>query len=231
MPCVLVYGGSGQLGCEVAKRFLEANFDVISVDLRPSDQTKYYAVIKGDGSLEDSKSVVDKIRNEWKMEVDVVICVAGGFNMQSIKDDSIFSGLDRMLSFNLRSAVSACYVAAHTLKTNGLVILTGASSALQPTPTMLGYGLSKAATHHLVASLAQEGSGLPKGSSVMAILPITLDTQQNRKDMPQANWDDWTPLDHVSELLLSWVQGHATPKNGDLIQIKTVNKKTECHKV
>ena len=36
---------------------------------------------------------------------------------------------------------------------------------------MIGYGMAKAAVHQLVASLAQDKSGLPPGSLVTAILP------------------------------------------------------------
>ena len=38
-------------------------------------------------------------------------------------------------------------------------------------PGMIGYGMAKAAVHQLVQSLASEGSGLPKGVFVTAILP------------------------------------------------------------
>jgi dihydropteridine reductase len=53
-----------------------------------------------------------------------------------------------------------------------------------------------------------------------------LDTPQNRKDMPDANYDNWTPLEHVADLLLSWSNGKERPANGTLIRIKTENKKT-----
>ena len=36
---------------------------------------------------------------------------------------------------------------------------------------MIGYGMAKAAVHQLVASLAQDNSGLPANSLVAAILP------------------------------------------------------------
>jgi hypothetical protein len=42
------------------------------------------------------------------------------------------------------------------------------------------YGMAKAAVHQLVLSLSAKGSGLPEGSSSVAILPMTLDTPNNR---------------------------------------------------
>lgn len=36
---------------------------------------------------------------------------------------------------------------------------------------MIGYGIAKAAVHQLVKSLSQPNSGLPEGSTTVAILP------------------------------------------------------------
>jgi hypothetical protein len=41
------------------------------------------------------------------LELDVVISVAGGFEMETIKDDTVFAHTDRMLAYNLKSAISA----------------------------------------------------------------------------------------------------------------------------
>lgn len=49
--------------------------------------------------------------------------------------------------------------------------------------------MAKAAVHQLTKSLAPEKSGMPDGSTVVAILPMTLDTAENRKWMPKANTD------------------------------------------
>lgn len=64
---------------------------------------------------------------------------------------------------------------------------------------MIGYGMAKAAVHQLTKSLATKGSGLPAGSVVVSILPVTLDTPMNRKWMPKADTTSWTPLTFISE--------------------------------
>jgi len=225
MPSVLVYGGSGQLGVIVVKEFKAAGYEVFSVDLRENPDADHSIAIAGDGSLNDGKKVVESVHAKGK-QLDAVICVAGGFVMSNIKDDAIFSTLDRLLSFNLKSAVSCSYVASHVLKENALLILTGATAGLSATPVMIAYGLTKSATHHLVDSLSKPEAGLPTGTTVAAILPITLDTPQNRKDMPSANFDNWTPLEDVAKILVNWSNGKDRPSNGALVQIKTENKKT-----
>lgn len=64
---------------------------------------------------------------------------------------------------------------------------------------MIGYGMAKAAVHHLIKSLALPKSGLPESATALAILPITLDTPMNRKWMPKADFGSWTPLPFVAE--------------------------------
>lgn len=44
--------------------------------------------------------------------------------------------------------------AARFIKPKGLHVLTGSAAALSPAPSMIGYGLSKTATHYIIESLA-----------------------------------------------------------------------------
>ncbi len=53
----------------------------------------------------------------------------------------------------------------------------------------------------LVKSLGKPKSGLPPGSTALALLPVTLDTPMNRKFMPDADHSSWTSLQFVAELL------------------------------
>lgn len=64
----------------------------------------------------------------------------------------------------------------------------------------------------------------------LGILPICLDTQTNRQGMPNANFDDWTPLDTVAERLLKWARNEDLPESGALIKITTKNKDTKFEK-
>lgn len=92
---------------------------------------------------------------------------------------------------------------------------------------MIGYGLAKAAVHHLTKSLSDVKSGLPSGSCVASILPVTLDTPMNRKWMPKADTSTWTPLDFVAELLVKWASGEDRPSSGALVQLITKEGKTD----
>ena len=82
---------------------------------------------------------------------------------------------------------------------DGLVVLTGALGAMDETPDMISYGLAKAAVHHLVISYPD---GLPNGADICAILPGVIDTPNNRSNMPDANFAEWTqPADIAEEVV------------------------------
>lgn len=59
----------------------------------------------------------------------------------------------------LGDAAAAARLATKFLSEDGLVVLTGAAAAEQGTPGMIAYGISKAATHHIVRSLAYVAAG------------------------------------------------------------------------
>jgi dihydropteridine reductase len=65
--------------------------------------------------------------------------------------------------------------------------------------------MAKAAVHQLSKSLAAADGGLPKESSVLTILPVTLDTPMNRKWMPKADHSTWTPLEFVAEYVEGFI--------------------------
>lgn len=97
------------------------------------------------------------------------------------------------------SSLIAATLGTKFLKENAVIQFTGAKAALDPTPGMIGYGVAKAAVHQLAKSLANNNSGLPQNTTVVAILPVTLDTPMNKKWMPEADHSSWTPLDFVAE--------------------------------
>lgn len=73
-----------------------------------------------------------------QVEFNLVAGVAGGWTGGSIAAPSLLTSVDKMLKFNLNSAVIAAHVAQRHLAEGGLLILTGASGALSPTPMMIG---------------------------------------------------------------------------------------------
>lgn len=179
-------------------------------------------------SLQVQQELEKIIKNET---LDAIVCVAGGWAGGNLKSDDVIEKTEAMWIASVQSAVLSARIAAKHMAEGGLLILPGAFSAIQPTPGMIGYGIAKASIHHLVKSCAENGSGMPKNSKTIGIMPTTLDTEMNRISMPNANFSNWTSLDELSERIAEWIEGKSTPKNGSLIKIETKSGKTNYESV
>jgi len=224
MATVLVYGGGGALGREIVQKFKNDKIYTISVDLTTNDEASQDIKIQGN-SMDQDVQTIKTVLDDTKL--DALICVAGGWAGGNIATESSLSAVDKMWKFNVQSAICASHVAALHLKEGGLLVLTGASAGLGGTPGMIGYGVAKAATHQLVSSLAAPDSKMPKNSTILAILPVTLDTPANRTAMPTADHSTWTPLKDVAEKLCGWVQHADRPPSGSLIELQTAKGETK----
>jgi len=154
--------------------------------------------------------------------------------------------IEAMRRMNLDPVLAAAYIAQHYMNANGLFVVMGATAALSPTPGMLGYGLAKTASHHLVQTLGActERSMVPKATrkagrqarynfgigaaaldslSVVSILPTTIDTRANRKAMPDANFAQWTKPYDIATEIGKWISTPALrPHSGALVKVHPV---------
>lgn len=192
-----------------------------------NDQADFSIVVNRDSNwVDQEKEVVTKIGSQLNGEkLDAVICVAGGWAGGNATKD-LASSSDLMWKQSVWTSSISAAVGAQFLKTGGFLALTGANAALEGSPGMIGYGMAKAAVHHLTKSLAGKDSGLPADSLVIAILPVTLDTPMNRKWMAKADFTTWTPLEFIAEIFMKWTNGEERPQNGSLIQLVTKDSKT-----
>lgn len=145
----------------------------------------------------------------------------------------------KMLEMNLYPVLAAGYAANRFMANEGLFVAIGATPALSPTPGMLAYGLSKVGVHHFVQTLGettgkavttrsrrQKARRLRKNSeyldtlSVIGILPTTLDTPNNRKQMPDADFDDWTKPKDIAKEIGVWIDTpEIRPHSGSLLKV------------
>ncbi|KYQ93835.1 dihydropteridine reductase [Tieghemostelium lacteum] len=222
---LLILGGSGALGSEIITLFKNKGWKTISIDFR--DNTKSDISISITSTNASELHRVEEILKSTNTKADTIVCAAGGWVGGNAADEGYLGSVQKMIDMNLYSAFGTAFLGSKFLNENGLLVLTGANAALQPTSFMIAYGATKAATHHLIKSLAQPDSGLPNNSTTVGILPITLDTPINRTAMPNSNFDDWTPLSDIANKLYEWSSiPESRPTGGSLLSIITKNKVT-----
>ncbi|MCP9263617.1 Dihydropteridine reductase [Dirofilaria immitis] len=205
---VVIYGGRGGFGSWT-----------LSIDLLTNEMADRNVVINKNASWIEQESLVLKSVGEILNgeHLDAILCVAGGWAGGSANSEDMIKNSEILWKQNVWTSAICSRIAALHLK-----------KVLKDTPRMLGYGMAKAAVHQLVRSLAAKNSGIQDESTVVAILPTTLDTEQNRKWMPNANTDSWTSLTYIAELLYEWTSDPSSrPPNGSLVEIITRNKQNE----
>ncbi|XP_002128545.2 dihydropteridine reductase isoform X1 [Ciona intestinalis] len=225
---VVIYGGCGALGRNIVSHFKSNNHHVTSIDLMSNDTADQNVLIKNLNSWQDQHTeVVDGLGSLLgEQKVDAIFCVAGGWAGGNAASKNYVKNCDMMWKQSVWSSTIAGNLASKFLKQGGLLTLTGAAPALEGTSGMIGYGLAKAAVHQLCKSLSDSNSGLPVNSSVLCIAPVTLDTPMNRKNMPNADFSSWTPLEYISETFLVWAKGEKRPASGSLLKVETASGAT-----
>lgn len=191
--------------------------------------------------------------------VDAIVCASGGWegdppppedtSKEEMKAAAIRYGdsVDRMLRMNLYPVVAAGFAASQFMSQDGLFVVMGATAALSPTPGMMGYGLSKSASHHFIQTLGamtgraaghkakrkqtkkiRQPSPYLDTMTVVGILPTMIDTPSNRDADPTADFDAWTKPIDISKEIGKWIkEPDLRPHSGSLV--KVFPKPGGCH--
>lgn len=222
MRNVLVFGGKGALGGAVINSFIRNNkWQFCNVDIAPVATASLGNItLTTDVNLNEAADLV--LKGIGSTKFDAVINVAGGWAGGNVADPQFIANTDLMIRQSIYSSTVAAHIAATHGNENCLLVLPGAAAALKATSFMAGYGMAKAAVHHLIKSAAADPAVLPKGACVLGVSPLTLDTPMNRKDMPDADHSNWTPLPYVADRIVAWAEGsQPRPASGSIVVLKT----------
>lgn len=122
--------------------------------------------------------------------LDALVHLVGGFRMDGDLSETSPSAMEEMLQVNFWSAFLFLKKAFEAMKNRGgKMIFIGAKAAVDYSAGMGGYIISKAALVAMARVMANEGK--PYGISVHVIFPSIIDTEANRKAMPDADHSRW----------------------------------------
>ncbi len=132
--------------------------------------------------------------------IDALIHTAGGFRTARVHETSLETW-DFLMNGNVRSLFClARHVIPHMIqKKEGCVIHIASQAALLGKARMGVYAASKSAVLRLTESMAAELK--PFGISVNCFLPNTLDTPENRKQMPTLDRSQWLSPHALAEMI------------------------------
>ena len=221
---VVLTGGTGILGSDMARHFAKEKAVVVVLDLNEEAGVKLEEELKKDGGKalflktnvlnkeileQNCKDIVDAFGR-----IDVLINLAGG-NMAgaTIPPEKTFFDLDidafrKVVELNLFGTVIPTMVFAKVMvdQKKGSIINVSSESALRPLTRVVGYGSAKAAISNFTQYMAGElALKFGEGLRVNAIAPGFFLTDQNRaleKDCVAINFfNNNTALSIISFLL------------------------------
>lgn len=208
---VLVAGGTGGLGKAVSQAFLGEDARVVvtyrnekefselkrTVDVRAS-LNGYQVDVTDDTAV--SQLVMEIVAGSGRLDVMVnaVGAYAGGTPVWQT-EPAVF---DRMLALNLQSGyVLSRHVVPQMLKQrSGSIVSVSSRAAIDHAAGAAAYAASKAASVALFDSLAADLKGT--GIRVNSVLPSLIDTDANRKVMPDADFGKWPKPEDIAKVIV-----------------------------
>jgi NAD(P)-dependent dehydrogenase (short-subunit alcohol dehydrogenase family) len=204
----VVTGAAGALGQATVQAFVDAGARVAAVDHAADrladlwDGNDQVLQVTTDLTSPDSVTAMAATITETLGPVDILANIAGGFTMGPPLHKTAMKDWDFMFDLNARSVFLTCHALIPGMRerSGGKVVNVAARAALQGKAKMAPYIASKAAVLRLTESLAAENR--EQGINVNCILPGTVDTPANRKDMPDADYDKWVPTADLAAVIL-----------------------------
>jgi NAD(P)-dependent dehydrogenase (short-subunit alcohol dehydrogenase family) len=209
---VLVAGGTGGLGRAVSGAFLREGATVVVTyrsekelaelaDLAATDAQRLTGRLVDVTDEVAARQLVGGIL-ESHGRIDALLNTVGGYAGGVHLWDLEPGVLDRMLALNLRAGfvLARAAVPAMLKQGSGCIVNVAAQAAFAHPAGAAAYAASKAAAVALIESLAAELVG--SGVRVNTILPSVIDTEANRRAMPDADFAKWPKPEDIARVML-----------------------------
>ena len=216
---LVITGGHGVLGRAVLEAAVAEGLNVAVIDHArggavPDGVLELGGVDLTDGAAAEQamKAVIERFGR-----IDALLNIAGGFVWQTVDDAE--PAWDRMYALNVSTALNATRAALPHLKRSdeGRIVNVGAAGAVKSAAGMGAYAASKSGVHRLTESLAEELKATQV--TVNAVLPSILDTEQNRRDMPDADPAKWVQPSDLARVMLFLASPESRAITGALIPV------------
>ncbi|MEQ8304652.1 MAG: SDR family NAD(P)-dependent oxidoreductase [Cyclobacteriaceae bacterium] len=206
MKNVLITGAAGNLGKACTLQFASEGYRILAL-VSPGKGLPYEV----DGQLSqyqvdlsnehEVESVIEQIIAEHE-HIDAALLLVGGFAMGNIKN-SDGEAIQKMLSLNFNTAYYPARIVFNHMITRGMgrLVFVGSKPAMDPNvgKSTLGYALSKSLVFKLADILNAEGGSKNVVSTV--VVPSAIDTPQNRKAMPDADFSKWVKPEEIASAI------------------------------
>jgi len=208
---VVITGAAGNLGQAVASAFASAGSIRVLAD-RGSDRLASLYPDAADGQVllvpgidlsdpQHARRLAEQALSRFQ-RIDVLVNTVGGYAGGKRVHEDDPSAWEKMFNINLNTTLNACRAVVPLMlkQGSGRIVNVSARAGLTGVPTLGAYSAAKSAVIRLTESLA--GELKDHGINVNCILPGTIDTPQNRQDMPNADHGKWVSPAALADAIL-----------------------------
>ena len=218
---IVITGASGALGKVVAGTAIArgarmAGIDHAAAATGPTAERLELGGVDLSDAAQAAKAISAAASHFGRL--DALINIAGSFSFETVSEGDPKTW-QRLYTINVMTAVNASRAAIPHLIASGAgrIINIGAMGALQAAAGMGPYAASKSGVHRLTEALAAELKGKV---TVNAVLPSTIDTPANRRDMPNADFSAWVTVDELADVILFLASDAASAVTGALLPVR-----------
>jgi len=225
---VVVTGAAGNLGRAVAKALGNAGAHRVLVDHGEDQLAKIFGKDNEGSTLlipgvnltnpADAEQFVQQAVQRFG-RIDALVNTVGGFAGGKPVHEEALATWEKMYSLNLLTVLHSCRAVIPELLKNGRgqIVNVAARAALTGVGTLGAYCASKSAVIRLTESIAAELRD--RQINANCVLPGTIDTPQNRADMPGADFSKWVPPEAIAEVILFLVSDAARAITGAALPV------------
>jgi NAD(P)-dependent dehydrogenase (short-subunit alcohol dehydrogenase family) len=152
-------------------------------------------------TLKGAEQMVSEV-SDYFGAIDVLVNTVGGYRAGKALHETPVETWDLMMDLNARTVYNTCKsVIPYMLRSqSGAIVSVAARPALAGKEKMAAYSVSKAAVLRLTESMSAELRSA--GIRVNSVIPGTIDTPANRKDMPDADTSRWVKPESLAGVIL-----------------------------
>jgi len=207
MKTIIVTGASGNLGRAVLKKFLSEGYHVVgtvvhddpaAMDVSHPEFEKYVVDLM---SEDDSQKFVDSVVSR-NGSIDAAVLTVGGFAMGKVTDTKT-SDILKQYKLNFETVYNTARpIFNQMMKQNaGRIFMIGSrpGSDMRHSKGMVAYGLTKSLIFRLAELMNDEAKDHNIVTSI--VVPSTIDTPQNRKSMPDADFSKWVKPEAIADVI------------------------------